>query len=85
MKLSKINQWDSLIHFLQQEDDLLVKVKEIVSHFEKIDDYHHGDGMRIQKMLSDMYWDYTPIRENIADCLADNGFAGMGIYNLCVD
>lgn len=54
----------------------MVKVKEIIGFMDKLEDYHHGDGMRIQKMLSDMYWDYVPIREMIADCMADNGYAG---------
>ena len=63
-----------------QEDDLLVKVEEIVGHLEKLEDYHRGDGMRIQKMLGDMYWDYTPIRETIGDCMADHGYAGKHKY-----
>ena len=54
----------------------MAKIKEIIGHLEKLEDYHRGDGMRIQKMLGDMYWDYTHLREMIADCMADNGYAG---------
>ena len=59
-----------------QEEDLMVKVKEIVGHLEKLEEYQQGDGLRIQKMICDMYWDYTPIREMIADCMTDAGYAG---------
>ena len=61
---------------LLQEDDLFAKVKEIVGHLEKLEDYHRGDGMRVQKMLGDMYWDYTPLREMVGDCMGDCGYAG---------
>jgi hypothetical protein len=54
----------------------MAKIKEIIGHLEKLEDYHRGDGMRIQKMLGDMYWDYTHLREMIADCMAENGYAG---------
>ncbi|XP_052786989.1 uncharacterized protein LOC128222153 isoform X2 [Mya arenaria] len=64
------------------EDELLVKVKDIIGHFEKLEDYHRGDGMRIQKMLGDMYWDYTPLRENIGDCLADNRYGEISMKML---
>lgn len=65
-----------------QEDDLLVKVKEIVGHLEKLEDYHRGDGMRVQKMLGDMYWDYTAIRETVGDCMADCGYAVVSMKML---
>ena len=58
-----------------------MKVREIVGHLEKLEDYHRGDGMRIQKMLGDMYWDYTAIRETIGDCMADCGYAGREIWH----
>ena len=61
----------------------MVKVKEIVGHLEKLEEYQQGDGLRIQKMICDMYWDYTPIREMIADCMTDAGYAGnCAICNL---
>lgn len=65
-----------------QEDDLFAKVKEIVGHLEKLEDYHRGDGMRVQKMLGDMYWDYTPLREMIGDCMGDCGYAVVSMKML---
>lgn len=65
-----------------EEDELMVKVKEIIGHLEKLEDYHRGDGMRIQKMLGDMYWDYTHLREMIGDCMAENGYAVVSMKML---
>ncbi|XP_052267989.1 uncharacterized protein LOC127869450 isoform X1 [Dreissena polymorpha] len=64
------------------EDELLLKVKEIVGHLDRLEEYHRGDGMRIQKMIGDMYWDYVPLREAIGDCLADNNYAVVSMRML---
>lgn len=65
-----------------EEDELMAKIKEIIGHLEKLEDYHRGDGMRIQKMLGDMYWDYPHLREMIADCMAEHGYSVVSMKML---
>ncbi|KAK3578384.1 hypothetical protein CHS0354_025478 [Potamilus streckersoni] len=64
------------------EETLLPKVQELVAYLQRMEEYHRGDGMRVQKMLGDMYWDYTSLRETIGDALAKEGYAGASMKML---
>ena len=52
------------------------KVALVVSELKAMDEYHHGDGMKYQKLIGDMYWDCTSDRTRIGDYLAELGYAG---------
>lgn len=47
-----------------------------VNILKDMDEYHHGDGMKLQKSIGDIYWDYGSMREEVGDQLAELGYAG---------
>ena len=52
------------------------KVALVVSELKAMEEYHHGEGMKYQKLIGDMYWDCTNERTQIGDYLAELGYAG---------
>ncbi|KAK3690730.1 hypothetical protein RRG08_061170 [Elysia crispata] len=58
------------------------KVALVVSELKAMDEYHHGDGMKYQKLIGDMYWDCTSDRTRIGDYLAELGYAEVTINML---
>lgn len=52
------------------------RVAFAVTELKNMEEYHHGDGMKYQKAIGDLYWDYSNERTEIGDFLADLGYAG---------
>ncbi|XP_071098917.1 uncharacterized protein [Haliotis cracherodii] len=63
-------------------EEVIEKTKSIVGELGKLEDYHRGEGMRLQKMLGDFYWDYTSQRKQIGDAIAEAGYAEITIKML---
>lgn len=58
----------------------VAQIKEIVcsavAKLKNLEEYHHGDGLRYQKSISDVYWEFCNHRSVIGDYLAELGYAG---------
>ncbi|XP_059141325.1 uncharacterized protein LOC131929220 isoform X2 [Physella acuta] len=63
-------------------DQVKERVNLMVSELKTMEEYHHGDGMKYQKAIGDMYWDYPAERSEIGDYLADLGYAEITINML---
>ncbi|XP_055872747.1 uncharacterized protein LOC106059484 isoform X3 [Biomphalaria glabrata] len=63
-------------------DQIKEKLTLIVTELKNMEEYHHGDGMKYQKVIGDMYWDYPAEREDIGNFLADLGYAEITITML---
>ncbi|KAK3578383.1 hypothetical protein CHS0354_025477 [Potamilus streckersoni] len=59
------------------EEALLIKVQKLVAYLKQMEEYHSGDGEKVQDILGHMYWDYRPLRETIGDTMDKEGYAGM--------
>lgn len=57
-------------------DQVKERVAFAVTELKNMEEYHHGDGMKYQKLIGDLYWDYNNERAEIGDYLADLGYAG---------
>ncbi|GFN81245.1 hypothetical protein PoB_000775100 [Plakobranchus ocellatus] len=55
----------------------LIKEKAVafVSELKTMKKYHHGDGIKYEKLIGDLYRDYENEREEIGDYLAELGYA----------
>ncbi|BFZ25773.1 hypothetical protein BsWGS_28812 [Bradybaena similaris] len=62
------------------------QIKEIVYStvikLKNLKEYHHGDGLRYQKSISDVYWEYCNHRSVIGDYLAELGYAELTVKML---
>lgn len=58
-------------------DQVKERINLMVSELKTMEEYHHGEGMKYQKAIGDMYWDYPAERTEIGDYLSDLGYAGQ--------
>ncbi|BFZ13606.1 hypothetical protein BsWGS_16645 [Bradybaena similaris] len=63
-------------------DQVKERVAFAVTELKNMEEYHHGDGMKYQKLIGDLYWDYNNERTEIGDYLADLGYAEITITML---
>ncbi|GAB1603875.1 uncharacterized protein LOC106868605 isoform X1 [Argonauta hians] len=65
-------------------DQVLDMVKDLVRELEKLEEYHHGEAMKLQKKIGDTYWDYYNWRKEIGDLLSSEGYAVVSMKMLKV-
>ncbi|XP_014769431.1 uncharacterized protein LOC106868605 isoform X1 [Octopus bimaculoides] len=65
-------------------DQVLDSIRELVHELEKLEDYHHGEAMKLQKKIGDAYWDYYNWRKEIGDLLSSEGYAVVSMKMLKV-
>nr|XP_022304912.1 uncharacterized protein LOC111111976 isoform X2 [Crassostrea virginica] len=58
-----------------KDEEVLVKLVEIVQALRGLKEYDRGETMKILKSIGDTYWSYRAIRKKIGDVLTDEGFA----------
>ncbi|KAL5019742.1 hypothetical protein ScPMuIL_002634 [Solemya velum] len=51
------------------EEQVMEKVTDMVQKLKQLEDYQHGNGMKLQKVIGDFYWDYNSFREAIGNKL----------------
>lgn len=63
-------------------DQILDINQELVQELEKLEEYHHGEAMKIQKKIGDSYWDYYSWRKEIGDLLSSVSYANVSMKML---
>lgn len=58
------------------EEQVMEKVTDMVQKLKQLEDYQHGNGMKLQKVIGDFYWDYNSFREAIGNKLCSLEYSG---------